>query len=651
MTAIICSLSTAGFGAFPAEMFPLPWHVHEFPFPHSGKVTPCGAEITGGHFDPLGASQNPDYSTDCSMQTPQNCEVGDLSGKFGAFPSTDPLTARYSDQFLSLYGVNSIIGRSVVIHFANNSRLVCANIGYPNSTSLTLAGPLLYSPFRNDFTGNIFFRQHHAETSTASVYTNLQRIVGEEASTGHNWHIHRDPLDDEGVDCLLAGPHYNPRDVNVSDPSYAVMCGSDNSSLQMNCEVGDLSNKGAPFDVVSRRVRQFYTDTDLPLLDRGDEIFIENRSVVIHTPDRGAPRIACANLTRYQPLEAVSVFNENGVSGSIRFYQRSPYDPTEVRVNLRGLSGMADGYHVHEYPVGPQDLGSPAKCDGRYAGGHWNPTGVTDSGTTSDQFEIGDLSGKFGGLSGRDQISAVYTDPNIPLFGPFSILGRSIVIHRPDGSRWICSNIRHARPVLQVTTEFSMTSFSGNVTFSQPADDPYAETTIVVLIDVHEMLRPPVSSSPVVDMSPSTVAMSTSTVAMTTSSVATTAGDEPTPSSPEVVGVVTMTTNSVALSTSSVTMTSSPAPVVRPSASSTVQDVPSTFTSRLLEPTPTPSSSSPLTSTEDVGSGSALMNTLDAGMHPPPHPPPPTPWLSLSLCLNVSHYYLREKGTPCLILL
>ena len=600
---IRCFSSLVGFSGFPDDVFPFPWHVHEYPFPHDGTVTPCGEGITGDHFDPLGASRNLNYSTDCSPQAPQNCEVGDLSGKFEHFPKLDPLVREYSDRYLSLYGVNSIIGRSIVIHFVNASRLVCANIGYPTPVPAGARGRgLLYSPFRNEFKGDIFFRQHTPDGSTSSVFTNLVRVVGDENSFGHNWHVHDRPLDPEGRNCSLAGPHYNPRGVNISDPSYPLNCGNMNATQQRNCEIGDLSNKGAPFTVVSGRIQQFYTDTDLPLVPDVDGYSIDNRSTVIHEANLSAPRIDCANLTEYQPLEAVSIFNDLGVSGSVRFYQRSPYDPTQVTVNLSGLRQMADGYQVHEYPVGPAGLESPARCGEAFTGDQWNPTNVSGLGTTSDQLMIGDLSGKFGSLSGLNEISAVFTEPNVPLFGPFSVIGRSIVIREIDGTRWVCSDIKRAKQVLEVTATFSTPSFSGNVTFSQPADDPYAETTITVEVDVIQMLQPPplvVSTSTPVDVTPSTNVMTTSTVTMTTIGIATSNILEST--------MITMPAGSVTMTTSSA---SSLTPVFQPSLSSSL-DLPTSFTSRQMQPEPTAVSSpapSPLTySVIDIGSADGIM--------------------------------------------
>ena len=479
----------------------------------------------------------------------------------------------------------------MVIHVINGDRLVCANIGYPDSSSAPLLSDvLLHSPFRGNFAGDIFFRQHTPDSSTTSVYTNLWRVVGDDDSNDHNWHVHQYPLSADRENCSVAGPHYNPRNIDVSEPGYSAMCGSENSTRQMNCEIGDLSSKGDPFDVENRRIQQLYTDTDLPLLSDAELNSIDNRSIVIHAPNRASPRIACSNLTQFRPLEAISVFDENGVSGSIRFYQRSPYDPTRVTVNLRGLGQMADGYHIHEYPIGSEILGSPARCSAMYAGGHWNPTNVTNPGSTSNEFEIGDLSGKFGGLAGLSELSAVYTDPNIPLFGPFSIIGRSIVIHRPDGSRWLCSDVQRTRQVLQVMTRFETSVFSGNVTFTQPVDDPYAETTIVVAIDVHQMLRPPppaVSSS----RSVAPVEPSSSIIAMATSLVMT-------------ANIVTVTASSMAMSTTSsvMMMTSSRASSMAQLTSTRVQELPTSFSSKPPRPEPTPSIPSRFTSSIVSGS-------------------------------------------------
>lgn len=55
---------------------------------------------------------------------------------------------------------------------------------------------------------------------------------------------------------------------------------------------------------------------------------------------------------------------------------------------------------------------------------------------------MGDLSGKFGTLDNHTLYQHSYNDTMLPLFGPRSILGRSIVIHkRVQNQRWACSTI------------------------------------------------------------------------------------------------------------------------------------------------------------------------------------------------------------------
>lgn len=77
-------------------------------------------------------------------------------------------------------------------------------------------------------------------------------------------------------------------------------------------------------------------------------------------------------------------------------------------------------------------------CEGTSLYGHWNPLGVdtnnvsaTEEGTL-DQYEIGDLSGKYGTLDNKKRYTITYNDTMLPLFGPRSILGRSVVIHKRE---------------------------------------------------------------------------------------------------------------------------------------------------------------------------------------------------------------------------
>jgi Cu/Zn superoxide dismutase len=99
------------------------YHVHKLPVPSDGNCT-----ATGGHLDP----QNRNGTT-CTSATLDQCEVGDLSGKFGKIEVHDngarpALPFIFEDPTLSMSGENSIIGRSIVIHAPNGTRVGCGNI-------------------------------------------------------------------------------------------------------------------------------------------------------------------------------------------------------------------------------------------------------------------------------------------------------------------------------------------------------------------------------------------------------------------------------------------------------------------------------------------------------------------------------------------
>ncbi|GAV54762.1 hypothetical protein ZYGR_0AS00840 [Zygosaccharomyces rouxii] len=101
---------------FPEEGAPFLYHVHEKPVPSNGS---CDAAL--GHLNPYNGS--PDATDDADK------EVGDLSGKHGNI-TTNPFKTCYVDPYLSLNKTDpAFIGNlSIVVHFANETRLACANI-------------------------------------------------------------------------------------------------------------------------------------------------------------------------------------------------------------------------------------------------------------------------------------------------------------------------------------------------------------------------------------------------------------------------------------------------------------------------------------------------------------------------------------------
>ncbi|KAK2047136.1 superoxide dismutase [Colletotrichum somersetense] len=106
------------FSNLPKEGGPFSYHIHVDPVPADGNCTK-----TLAHQDPFIRGE----ATPCDASKPETCQVGDLSGKHGAVTADYEKT--YVDPYLSIAeGPGSFFGnRSFVFHFANKTRISCAN--------------------------------------------------------------------------------------------------------------------------------------------------------------------------------------------------------------------------------------------------------------------------------------------------------------------------------------------------------------------------------------------------------------------------------------------------------------------------------------------------------------------------------------------
>ncbi|XP_008482269.2 uncharacterized protein LOC103518966 [Diaphorina citri] len=132
------------------------------------------------------------------------------------------------------------------------------------------------------------------------------------------------------------------------------------------------------------------------------------------------------------------------LKGKIEFYQESEYDYVDMELDLQGLNDTS-GYHIHMTSV-QESLEFPCEDSAIY--GHWNPYGISIYNVpppkqgTPDQYEAGDLSGKFGTLDGLSMLKTAGNDTVLQLFGQQSILGRSVVVDkREKRAHWVCSTI------------------------------------------------------------------------------------------------------------------------------------------------------------------------------------------------------------------
>ncbi|ODV80458.1 Cu,Zn superoxide dismutase-like protein [Suhomyces tanzawaensis NRRL Y-17324] len=104
------------FEGLPAAGGPFPYHIHQHQVPADGD---CYAAL--GHLNP--------YNGSATAETNAGKEVGDLSGKHGPINGTT-LHVSYIDRYVSLNSSDPAFAGnlSIVVHYADNTRLACANI-------------------------------------------------------------------------------------------------------------------------------------------------------------------------------------------------------------------------------------------------------------------------------------------------------------------------------------------------------------------------------------------------------------------------------------------------------------------------------------------------------------------------------------------
>lgn len=121
------------------------------------------------------------------------------------------------------------------------------------------------------------------------------------------------------------------------------------------------------------------------------------------------------------PQKAVAVLHPtegSKVIGTVVFTQKDGY--VEIRGTVKGLTPGLHGFHIHEY-------GDCSGHDGKAAGGHFNPTDMPHGGPDDEKRHVGDLGNIKADQNGVATIQM--RDKVIQLGGPYSIIGRGLVVH------------------------------------------------------------------------------------------------------------------------------------------------------------------------------------------------------------------------------
>uniref|UniRef100_A0A8D3E8J3 Superoxide dismutase [Cu-Zn] n=1 Tax=Scophthalmus maximus TaxID=52904 RepID=A0A8D3E8J3_SCOMX len=120
-------------------------------------------------------------------------------------------------------------------------------------------------------------------------------------------------------------------------------------------------------------------------------------------------------------LKAVCVLKGAGeTAGTVHFEQEvSDAAPVKLTGKISGLAPGEHGFHVHAF--GDNTNGCIS------AGPHFNPHSKTHAGPNDVDRHVGDLGNVIAGADNTAEINI--TDKMLTLNGPYSIIGRTMVIH------------------------------------------------------------------------------------------------------------------------------------------------------------------------------------------------------------------------------
>ena len=115
--------------------------------------------------------------------------------------------------------------------------------------------------------------------------------------------------------------------------------------------------------------------------------------------------------------------NGNNITGVIHFEQSLHNNYTTIYGYINGLKAGKHGIHIHQYG----DL--TAGCES--AGPHFNPFGKPHGGPKNPNRHVGDL----GNIECKIENSTTFFSLNdnlVSIIGPYSIIGRTLVIHEDE---------------------------------------------------------------------------------------------------------------------------------------------------------------------------------------------------------------------------
>lgn len=149
---------------------------------------------------------------------------------------------------------------------------------------------------------------------------------------------------------------------------------------------------------------------------------------------------------------AICVFDPNAssnpgkIAGTVTFHQCNPNTTTLVNFNLSGLKpGSTHGVHAHA--AGDLSKGCVSACD------HFNPYNTKHGSMElyGDSRHVGDLCNNIQ-ADREGKVNFSYQDDLVQLYGEYTVIGRSVVIHADPDDLGRYRDEKSSRGKLSATT-------------------------------------------------------------------------------------------------------------------------------------------------------------------------------------------------------
>jgi len=392
----------------------------------------------------------------------------DLSSIHGQLPSDQDVAI--SSTVINLFSEDNkghILGRSLVLHSVSSGRIVCGTILPPSAQKRVYE-----AKFHNVISGSVRLIQTPIATGVLTEY--MMFSDGSRVTSTHNWNIIQGVASDATLDMRFKYERSACFGLTNSQSGASQSLLSRNQASQIPVSTEMPGVKGRSYQVIA----------GLKGLDTAPINYI-----AIMDEEDGKKIISCAPLLPVRSKTAVAKFSTDldaEVSGSMSFSQETPFDPTKIDVNLR-LKTKAYSYGIDLLPTIRRRRNEPKSCpnikETIYNPFFKDPEEIPSEGNGStDQFAVGDLSGKFGSLSGKEREVFTAYDFNLPLFGQFSVIGRAVVIYAPEGPAISCTNIELSGN--NVTTAYATfdVPLQGQFIFRQATGHCYTDTYVYIEI-------------------------------------------------------------------------------------------------------------------------------------------------------------------------